>query len=128
MKPTPETRDKIPTKPIAEREADVAEAISSLNWMPNYPKEEKAFAFFCMTLASFIQTVDRCHWDFKDPDPEWNEKYAMGWTNPLKWVVEQVGSTCEFFPPPIKWREIYCSHFPPLDKKRPADLWEIVGD
>ena len=126
MKPEPEKREKIPTKPMDARVVDVAEALSALNWMPNYPKEEKQFAFFCRALAKFVQTADRRHWS--DEDPEWNEKYALGWVNPLAWVVEQVGDACEFFPPPVKWRAIYCTHFPPLDHKRPADLDSIVPE
>ena len=124
MKPTPEKREKIPTKPIEQREEDIAIALASLCWMPKYPTEEPSFKFFCRSLAKFIQTVDRCHWDFNDPEQEWNQKYAMGWVNPLRWVVDQVGNSCEFFPPPVKWRAIYCSHFPPLDGVRPADLYD----
>ena len=126
MKPTPEQREKQPTKPIDQRIMEVANALTVLSWMPKYPAEPEQFNFFCRALAKFIQTVDRCHWNAEDP--EWNEKYAMGWVNPLAWVVEQVGDTREFFPPPLKWREIYCTHWPPLDHKRPNDLYAIVPE
>ena len=126
MKPVPENRPKQPTKPLEDRMVDVAAALEALAWMPKYPVEPPQFRFFCKALAGFMQTVDRRHWS--DSDPAWNEAYALGWVNPMKWTVDQVGTTCAFFPPPIKWREVYCSHFPPLDKKYPTDLYEVVED
>jgi hypothetical protein len=126
MKPIPEAREKQKTKPLSERVKDVAEVLPTLSWMPNYPKEEDHFTFFCRALAKFVQTQDRCHWS--NEDPEWNEKFALGWVNPLQWLVEKVGETCEFFPPPIKWRTIYCEFFPPLDHQSPNDLYEIAGE
>ena len=126
MKNPPEQREKQPTKPLAQRIEDLEVALMSLSWMPKFPGEKQQFDFFCRVLAGFMQTQDRRHWS--DSDPAWNEAYALGWVNPMKWTVDQVGTTCAFFPPPIKWREVYCSHFPPLDKKYPTDLYEVVED
>ena len=126
MRPIPEQRAKVPTQPIEIRTKAVAKALMALKWMPKYPAEEASFKFYCRALAGFMQTEDRRNWF--DADLEWSQKHGLGWVNPLAWTVQQVGETCQFFPAPIKWREVYCSRFGPLDGKYPTDLYEVVED
>lgn len=42
---------------------------------------------------------------------------------PMEWLVKEVARSCEFFPAPIKARELYCkAGFTPLDKRHSDDM------
>ena len=118
----PKLQQKQPTKPLADRTLDVLDAMSILEHMPNYPKTERAIRFTAGILAKFIETVEVNHFLPDEPD----HPAALGWVNPLDWVVAEIGATFYSFPAPIKWREVYETRFTPLDGRRSADMLAVV--
>ncbi len=117
-------KQREPTKKLDDRITDVLNAISALEEMPGYPKSEETLNFTARILAKFMETVEVHHYDPEDPG--W--KGALGWVNPLLYTRDVVAETCAFFPPPIRWREIYGHWFTTLDGKRATDLLELIGE
>ena len=109
---------------------DVLEAISALSWMPNYPKEQKHLDLIVECIACFCDTGEINYTDFDPDDPTQTKPgpMAWGWQKPLDWTVKQVAKTCYSFPPPIRWRQIYCEGTPfwPVDGKTANNLLAVI--
>jgi len=111
------------TKPLDDRIKDVLGALKTLSWMKGFPSGD-ALLFIGRLLAEFIETTDI--WVETTSDGSWEE----GWYNPLQWVVNEVARTCDWFPAPIKWRQIYGGNttWYPLDGKMAEDLLSVIGE
>ena len=121
---------KTPRKDLEGRTLDVLDAIASLSWMPNYPKEQKHLDLIASCIASFCDTgeINYTDWDKDDPTQTAPGPMAWGWQKPLDWTVKRVAETCYSFPPPIRWRQIYCDGTPffPVDGKTANNLLAVI--
>ncbi len=105
-----------PTKSLAERTADVLTALGQIDHMKGFPREDKNLRFIARVLAKFIDTEEQEH------------EALGGRVIPLEWIVEEVAAHCEYFPPPIKWREMYQQYFQPLDGRSAYDMRALAED
>jgi hypothetical protein len=96
---------------------DVVAALSAIDWMPDFPAEERRMTVFARCIASFAQTVEVNHTNPEYPDPA-----DLGWVNPLEWLVGEVAASCIRFPAPIIWRRLYEAKFQPLDGRTADQL------
>ncbi len=102
-------------KPLEDRTVEVLEAIAALDYLPRYPKEDKSLQLIARTLAKFVETEEVTH-------------SQLGRTVPLDWIVGEVAAHFNYFPAPIKWREMYQKHFEPLDGRSAYDMQALAED
>lgn len=109
----------MPRKPQTYR-ADpeiIHDALAQLGWMPGYDKvaeNPKGLKLFESAVRTFADDRDCTH------------EILGGKVNPLDWMLNQIATTCTFFPKPIEMRKIYVKYFPPLDGMEPRELEERI--
>ena len=105
-----------------QRADDILEILPKLRHLHGFPTAEVSLNAVAYALASFIETSEVNH-HFPD---EPNHPLALGYVVPLEWVTDQVLQTCDRFPAPIRWRQIYEGRFVPLDHRFASDLLSVV--
>src|SRR5579872_3027039 len=98
---------KQPTPPLNERVLAVVTALETLTWMKGFPSGEnlpQQIKVIATAIAKFCQTVEL---NYRDEEDLSGTTLDLGWVNPLNWLVEEVASTFEWFPSPIRWRMVY---------------------
>jgi hypothetical protein len=104
-------------KPTEDKLEYVYEQICVLNWMKGFPKEEKQLRFISKIVAGWAARKPKKH-PVLCPD---GSEIA-----PLEWLMAEIGSTQEFFPPPIVMRQIYETQWTPLDGKQSPDILAAI--
>jgi hypothetical protein len=121
---------KQPLRSLEDRTTDVMKSIDSLSWMPKYPEKPEHLKLIASCIASFCDTGEINYTDFDPDDPTQTKPgpMAWGWQKPLDWTVKRVAETCYSFPPPIRWRQIYCEGTPfwPVDGKTANNLLAVI--
>ena len=122
---------KQPTPPLIERVDSVLIALHRLTWMRGFPTGDnipQQLEVIATAIARFCQTVQVNHKSDPETSSTGSTTLDLGWVVPLEWLVSEVASTFEWFPPPIRWRMVYETRFVPLDKKTSSDLTGVVED
>lgn len=105
-----------------QRADDILEILPKLKHLHGFPRAEDSLNAVAYALASFIET-DTVHHFFPD---EPDNPLALGYVVPLRWVVDQILQTCDRFPAPIRWRQMYEGRFEPLDHRFASDMLAII--
>jgi hypothetical protein len=87
----------------------VRDALSDLGWMRGFPDDTKSFEFISKSYDRFAHTVEMSHSKLNGGRP----------VIPIRWLVEEIGNTRDWFPSPVEARGIYAEYFTPKDGKEP---------